>query len=346
MAASQDVTRGYSAAMRVLFVGGTRFVGRAMAEAALQRGHVVTLLHRSPTDDPALTAAEHLLTDRDADLSVLAGRDFDATIDVCAYVPRHVRELAAALDGHGGHHVFVSTMSVYADTDEPGLDEGAALVGLDDPTTEEVTGETYGGLKVLCEEHARSAYDGSALTILRPTYVIGPYDHSGRFPWWVRRVARGGEVLAPGPRTLPIQVIDARDMAEWTLDLVEKQVSGTFNAATPTPPFGFGDLLDATVRAVGPSGTSLSWVDDAWLRERGETYSSLPLWTEGEPAWTLAADPTRALAAGLAPRPLTETIADTWGWVTDKQPAPVPGWGITAEREAELLRAWHAASQD
>jgi 2'-hydroxyisoflavone reductase len=329
--------------MRILFVGGTRFVGRAMADAALSRGHDVTLLHRSPTDDPVLAPAEHVLTDRDADLSLLSGREFDATIDVCAYVPRQVRDLAAALDGRGGHHVFVSTMSVYADTDEPGLDESGALVELDDPTTEDVTGDTYGGLKVLCEQQAHSAYDDAALTIVRPTYVIGPYDSTGRFTWWVRRVARGGEVLAPGAHSLPIQVIDARDLAEWTLDLVEKAVPGTFNAITPTPPFGFGDLLDATVRAVGPADTTLTWVDAAWLREQGETYSSLPLWTEGEPEWTLAADPTKALAAGLSPRPLTETIADTWDWVTQKQPAPVPGWGIATEREAELLAAWHSS---
>jgi nucleoside-diphosphate-sugar epimerase len=315
-------------------------VGRAMVEAALERGHTVTLLHRSQTDLPSLEAAEHLLTDRDADLSVLGGRQYDATIDVCAYVPRQVRSLAAALDGRGGHHVLVSTMSVFADTDVPGLDESADLVGLDDPATEDVTGETYGGLKVLCEQAAHAAYDDAALTIVRPTYVIGPHDPTGRFTWWVRRIARGGEVLAPGPRSLPIQIIDARDLAEWTLDLVEKHVDGTYNAITPTPPFGFGDLLDATVRAVGPTDTELTWADADWLCDQGETYSSLPLWTEGKPEWTLAADPTKALAAGLSPRPLTETISDTWDWIMAEQPGPVPGWGISAEREEQLLAAW------
>jgi 2'-hydroxyisoflavone reductase len=139
-----------------------------------------------------------------------------------------------------------------------------------------------------------------------------------------------------------MQIVDARDLAEWTLDLVEKRVGGTYNAITPTPPFGFGDLLDATVRAVGPTGTELTWADGDWLREQGETYSSLPLWTEGQPEWTLAADPTKALAAGLSPRPLTETISDTWAWITAEQPAPVPGWGISAERETQLLSAWRS----
>lgn len=328
--------------MRILIVGGTRFVGRAMAEVALQRGHAVTLLHRNASDLPSLRSAEHLLTDRDADLSVLAGRQYDATIDVCAYVPRQVRTLADALAGRGGHHVLVSTMSVYADTDAPGLDETAALIELHDPATEEVTGETYGGLKVLCERAASAAYDDNALTVVRPTYVIGPHDPTGRFTWWIRRIARGGEVLAPGPHSLPIQVIDARDLAEWTLDLVSNAVAGTYSAVSPTPPFGFGDLLDATASAVGPAGTELTWADADWLREQGETYNSLPLWTEGEPAWTLAADPTKAFAAGLSPRPLTATITETWDWITAEQPVPVLGWGISAEREAELLSAWHS----
>lgn len=328
--------------MRILIVGGTRFVGRAMSVAALERDHDLTLLHRSMTVDPALADAEHLRADRDGDLSVLAGREFDATIDVCAYIPRQVNTLAEALGDRGGHHVFVSTMSVYADTDEPGLDEDSTLQKLDDPTTEEVTGETYGGLKVLCEKEAKDRYGADHLTVIRPTYVIGPHDHTGRFTWWVRRIARGGEVLAPGPADAPIQVIDARDQADWTIRLVEKQQAGYYNAITPTPPFGFGDLLDATVRAVGPDDTSLTWPDPTWLKEQGETHQSLPLWTEGVHEWTLAADPARAIASGLSPRPLAQTVSDTWQWIQDEQPPMVPGWGISEERENALLAAWAA----
>ncbi len=323
--------------MRILFIGGTRFVGRAMAEAALARGHDVTLLHRGASTDPALEAATQLSADRNADLSALAGLEFDATIDVCAYLPRQVEQLADALDGRGGHHVFVSTMSVYADPDGPGIDEDAALANLDDPNTQEVTAESYGGLKVLCEQAAASAYGSDHLTIVRPTYVIGPHDHTGRFTWWVRRIARGGEVLAPGPAEAPMQIIDARDQGEWTITLAEDQTSGVFNSVSPSPPFGFGDLLEATVRAVGPTGTTLRWVNAGWLRTEGESYQSLPLWTEGSPEWTLAADPTRAANAGLSPRPLTETIADTWEWIQAEQPALVAGWGITTERESDLL---------
>jgi 2'-hydroxyisoflavone reductase len=330
--------------MRILIVGGTRFVGRAMSEAALERGHDLTLLHRGVNHDPALAPAEHLRADRDGDLTILAGREFDATIDVCAYVPRQVNTLAEALGDRGGHHVFVSTMSVYADTDAPGLDEDSALQQLDDPTTEDVTAETYGGLKVLCEQQAKDAYGADHLTVVRPTYVVGPHDHTGRFTWWVRRIARGGEVLAPGPADSPVQVIDARDQADWTIRLAEKAQAGYYNSVSPTPPFGFGDLLESAVRAVGPDDTSLTWADPQWLNEQGETHQSLPLWTEGVHEWTQAADPTRAIASGLSPRPLAQTVSDTWQWIQDDQPPMVPGWGISEERENALLAAWAARS--
>lgn len=326
--------------MRILFAGGTRFVGRAMVESALDRDHEVTVLHRGRTNDPALDDAEHLLADRDGDLTLLDGREFDATIDVCAYVPRQVRTLADALGDRGGHHIFVSTMSVYQEPDAAGMTEDGRLLRLPDPTTEDVTAETYGGLKVLCEEAAEQAYGDSGLTVIRPTYVIGPHDHTGRFTWWVRRIAAGGRVLAPGPYDAPMQVIDARDQAEWTIDLAEQSKSGLFNSISPTPPFGFGHLLDATVRAVGPSDTELVWADGDWLTAQGETGMSLPLWSEGVPEWSMAADPSHAMASGLTPRPIMETVSDTWDWIKSDQPPLVEGWGTTAVREQQLLEQW------
>jgi 2'-hydroxyisoflavone reductase len=328
--------------MRILIVGGTRFVGRAIAEAALDSGHEVTLLHRGKTRPSTLEDAEHVLVDRDSDQlnDALAGRHFDATVDVCAYVPRQVTSLAAALDGRGGHHVYISTMSVYEDEQEFGFDEEGPLVRLSDPSTEKVTGETYGGLKVLCEETAVAAYGNDNVALVRPTYVIGPHDPTGRFTWWVQRVAAGGRVLAPGPHDASMQVIDARDQGEWCVRLAESKSAGPYNSVSPTPPFGYGDLLEAAVRAVGPHGTELVWVDGAWLRDQGEDGQTLPLWTEGVSENVMAGNPTRALNTGLSPRPLTQTIADTWEWMKDEQPPHVPGWGISPEREAELLELW------
>lgn len=328
--------------MRILLIGGTRFVGRAMTEVALEREHDVTVLHRGRTDDPSLDTAEHLRADRDRDLSVLDGREFDVTIDVCAYVPRQVRALAEALGSRGGHHIFISTMSVYEEPDESGMTEGGPLLGLADPDTEDVTAETYGGLKVLCEQAAESAYGKDSLTIIRPTYVVGPWDPTGRFTWWVRRITEGGQVLAPGPYDAPMQVIDARDQGAWAIDLAEAGTTGVFNSTSPTPPYGFGHLLDAVVRAVGPSGTELVWADPQWLLDQGEDGMSLPLWTEGTAEWSLAADPTHAFSTGLSPRPIAETIEDTWEWIRSTQPPPAEGWGTTREHEAGLLAAWSA----
>jgi 2'-hydroxyisoflavone reductase len=333
--------------MRILIVGGTRFVGRAIAEAALDSGHEVTLLHRGKTPGPStLEVAEHLLVDRDSDAlgEALTGRQFDATVDVCAYVPRQVTSLAEALDGRGGHHVYISTVSVYEDEQELGFAEDGPLIRLEDPTTEDVTAETYGGLKVLCEEAAVDAYGDDDVALVRPTYVIGPHDPTGRFTWWVRRIATGGRVLAPGPRSVPMQVIDARDQGEWCVRLAESAAAGPFNSVSPAPPFGYGDLLDASVRAVGPHGTELVWVDGGWLRDQGEDGQTLPLWTEGASENVMAADPTRALGTGLSPRPLTETVADTWEWMKEEEPASVPGWGLSADREAELLDLWSRRS--
>ena len=328
--------------MRILFIGGTRFVGRAMVEAALSRGHHATVLHRGQTGAGLFPDAEHLLADRDGDLDVLAGREFDATVDTCGYVPRQVRSLADALAGRGGHHVFVSSVSAYDETDVPGANEaGLELAELEDKSTEEVTERTYGGLKVECERAAESAY-GSGLSIVRPTYVVGPWDYTGRFTWWVDRIARGGEVLCPGPREAPMQVIDARDMAAWTIGLAEAGTGGAFHAVSPRPPFGMGDLLDATAEAVAPPGTSLVWADAAFLTEQGENGMTLPLWTEGGVEQLMALDPGAAESTGLKPRPLQDTVRATLDWLRTEQPPPREGWGISPEREAELLSLWRA----
>ena len=327
--------------MRILFIGGTRFVGRAMAEAAIARGHDVTVLHRSPT--AAVPEAEHLLADRDRDLTVLHGREFDATVDVCAYVPRQVATVAQALGGRGGHHVFISTMSVYAEDQRPGFGEDGPLVELDDPATEDVTDTTYGGLKVLCERAATAAHGDGGLAIVRPTYVVGPHDPTGRFTWWVSRIAAGGEVLAPGPADAPMQVIDARDQGAWTIGLAERGATGAFNAVAPPMPYTFGDMLGDIAAGVAPAGTTLRWVEGGWLRQQGEDGMSLPLWSEGEKESTMAASQARAVETGLTGRPVAETAADTWAWLRADE-VDVSGWHLTREREAELLGRWEVHS--
>jgi len=322
--------------MRLLIIGGTRFVGHAMAQAALEAGHDVSLLHRHETTE--LPEATHVLADRDGDLSVLDGRSFDATIDVCAYVPGQVRSLHAALGDRGGHHLFVSTVSVYQEPEASGADEDAPLLPAAPEDATEVTNESYGPLKVTCESIAAELYGGSGLAIIRPTYVVGPRDMTARYPWWVLRAARGGPMIAPGPADAPMQYIDARDMGAWTVRLAEGGVSGTYTAAQPATTFGA--LLEETLSAVG-SDARLVPMDGNWLVEQGADGLQLPLWTEGEPEWSLAMGTTRAEAAGLTHRPFTETVRDTLVWAqTNPEQSTSATWGMPAEREQELLDAW------
>jgi 2'-hydroxyisoflavone reductase len=327
--------------MRILIIGGTVFVGRYITEAALAGGHDVTVFHRGRSGADLFASATHLLGDRNEDLSALSAGSWDATIDVCAYFPRQVRSLAGALDGRGGHYVFISSTSAYKTPVAPGFNEDAPLAGLDDPATEEITDETYGGLKVAGERLAAELFGRT--TVVRPTYVIGPHDNSGRFTWWVERIARGGEVLAPGGAADPIQVIDARDLGSWVVSLVAGSVDGVFHAVSPAPPFGFGDLLEAMAAEVAPPGTSLTWVDADFLLDAGETAETIPLWPGGDSERDInTADPARAFAAGLRPRPVRQSIADVHAAELAAPRPPRPGVGLSADREAELLAAWHA----
>ena len=325
--------------MKILMVGGTRFVGRHIVEAALHHGHDVTLVHRTATE--LFPEAEHLLLDRDGDLSVLDERDFDATIDASAYFPRQVRALAAALGGRGGQYVLISSVSAYDIPAGPGYDESSPLLPPAADDVDSITNETYGPLKVSCELAATELF-GAATTIVRPTYVIGPWDYTRRFTSWVERIAEGGEVLGPGSPGDPAQVIDGRDMGAWIVRLVENGVTGAFHAASPPPPYSFADLLGDIVVAVGPPGTTVTWVDQQWLLDQGEDEASFPLWAAGDPSMDVgAADPRAAALAGLQPRPVRQSVLEI---LEDLGEHPLAGErpGLSREREAELLAAWHA----
>lgn len=327
--------------MRILVVGGTRFVGRHIVEAALAAEHDVTLLHRGVGPDDLFPEAEHLHADRNGDLSLLTRRGFDATIDVSAYLPRQVRSLAAALDGGGGRYLVISSTSVYAAPEGPGFDETSPTVEPAAPDVDVVTGETYGPLKVSVELLARELF-GHRATIVRPTYVVGPWDYTRRFTSWVQRIARGGEVLGPGDPDDPIQLIDGRDLGSFCLRLVEDDVAGTFHAVSPEPPYRFGDMLADIAAEAAPDGTTVTWVDERWLLDQGESDATIPLWGGGDP-WigANAASPAAARAAGLPVRPVRQTVAELLEHLV-LEPPDGPGPGMTRERESELLAAWHA----
>ncbi|MGZ4482296.1 MAG: NAD-dependent epimerase/dehydratase family protein [Gaiellales bacterium] len=329
--------------MRLLLLGGTVFLGRHVAGLALERGHEVTLFTRGRTNPGLFPEAERLTGDRDGGLAPLAGREWDAAIDTSGYLPRVVAASAAVLAGAAGHYTFVSSVSAYDGPEQrPPVDESAPVGALADESVEEITGQTYGPLKVLCERAVQSAFPGRAL-VVRPGLIVGPHDPTDRFTYWPHRIADGREVLAPGDPAAPVQLIDVRDLAGWMLDMAESGVTGVFNASGPRHRLTMTELLERCVEVTG-SGASLVWIGDEFLLERQvEPWTDLPLWLGGDPelAWILQADCTRAVAAGLRFRPLDETIADTLAW--DLTATGTPGrWGfpMTREREAELLAAW------
>lgn len=324
--------------MRVLVVGGTRFVGRHIVQALLDAGHTVTLFHRGSGGDP-FPEAEHRHGDRNGDLAGLADGEWDATVDVSAYVPRQVRVLADALGGsggRGGRYLYISSVSAYAPGAEPPITESTPLAVLADEDTEVVDGESYGGLKALCEYAAVEAF-GPGTLIVRPTYVVGPHDPTGRYTYWVRRLAEGGEVLAVGPREQPLQVVDGRDLGAFVVRLLESGARGPFHVAGPPPPYSFADLLDATAAAVAPDGTTITWVTPEFAAAHDLDGRVVPLWHEGELDPVGAVDPSAALRAGLTLRPLEDSARDVLA-AGDATPL-ADGVGLSRDRERELLEA-------
>jgi 2'-hydroxyisoflavone reductase len=329
--------------MRLLFIGGARFSGRALAGLALERGHEVTLFHRGTGAEDPWPEAEHVHADRVDGFDVLAGRSFDAVVDTCGYVPREMRAAGEAL-ADVGLYAYYSSLSAHTDDARVGATEDDDVHQPPFPDTEEITAQTYGPLKVACEHAARERFGDRAL-LIRPGYIVGPHDPTDRFTYWVRRAARGGEMLAAGPADYAMQWVDARDLAVFILLLVERGVGGPFSVVTPPGRHSMGELLE-TARTLAGADTSFSWIDQPFAQEQGlldDESDSLPLWTPFEPGSHLF-DTARAEAAGLTTRPLEETVRDTLAW-DEERGAPWPmEAGLSSDREAKLLAAWRARS--
>lgn len=328
--------------MKLLILGGTVFLGRALVDAAQAAGHEVTLFNRGRSNPDLYADLETIVGDRDGDLDKLARRRWDAVIDTCGYVPRVVKASAEMLADAVDTYVFISSISAYENTATTGQDESAPVGMLDDESVEEVTGETYGPLKALCEQAATAAMDGRALNV-RSGLLVGPHDPTDRFTYWPVRVARGGEVLAPISAEMPTQFIDVRDMADWIIHAVETGTTGTFNVTGPVEPLPLGTLL-TTAKAVSESDARFTWVDESFLTEEEVGFwMEIPLVIPGEAyAGFSQFSIAKALAAGLRFRPLTETVADTIAWAQSRPSSYEWRAGLSPEREAELLQKWHA----
>jgi 2'-hydroxyisoflavone reductase len=322
--------------VRILVIGGTQFVGRAFVEEADRRGHEVTLFHRGTTEPDDLPDVEHVHGDRDGQLDRL-NESWDAALDTSAYVPRSVKEAAAVLATNVGHYTLVSTLAVHLEDLPVGSTEEASTHQPPFPDTEEVGRDTYGPLKAACEEEARRGFAGRCL-IIRPGYLVGPHDPTDRFTAYVRRVAAGGEMIAPGPADAPFQVLDVRDLAAFMLARIEAADADTYGVVGPAKHLTMRSFLD-TAREVADVETTFTWVAEDFLRGFGdETGRWFPMWDPQHPGYH-SYDGGKALAAGLGHRPFDETVADTLAWDRERG-QPELRAGLPPAQERELLAAW------
>ena len=338
--------------LNILILGGTGFTGPFQVEYALKRGHKVTLFNRGKRPSPEWPAAvEQLHGDRNTgDLAALKGRKWDVCIDNPTSLPFWVRDAGQVLKGNVGHYLFISTISVYADGSKPGINENSPLAQYKGKDAMAETQQTlradienlYGPLKALSEAEAHKQF-GKNVTIVRPGYIVGPRDETDRFTYWPHRVAQGGEILVPGDGHDPIQIIDGRDLGEWMIRLAEAGTTGTFNACGPDYPLSMDAMLYGC-QAVTGGGMRLTHVDQTFLQEQ---QVGLPIWVPSKDnpyAGYGAVSNERAIAAGLTFRPLATTVQDLLAWfhsLPAERQAEL-GAGITREKEAELLKAWHA----
>ncbi|QEH35948.1 NAD dependent epimerase/dehydratase family protein [Aquisphaera giovannonii] len=330
----------------ILMLGGTGFLGPQAVEAAVRRGHKVTLFNRGKTRPGLFPDLEKLHGDREkGDLKSLKGRKFDAVVDTSANVPRWVKQAAEVLGPDLGKYIYISSVSVYSDMSKPGADEAAPVATIADPTVEKIDGQTYGALKALSEKAAEAAYPGKA-AVVRPGLIVGPEDPSDRFTYWPVRVARGGEVLAPGSPEDPIQLIDVRDLGEFLVRLIEDRTTGVFNALGPKDTLTMGRTL-AACKEASASDATFTWADAAFLETQGvQPWSDMPAWVPdgGETAGFSRVSNARAIKAGLTFRPIADTAKATLDWFKTLPPerrAKLRA-GISPDREAKVLAAWKA----
>jgi 2'-hydroxyisoflavone reductase len=347
--------------MKLLILGGTRFLGHHLVAAARARQHAVTLFHRGTHGVAADAQVETILGDRNRDLARLRGRQWDAVIDTCGYLPDSLRASAGALAAAAGQYVFISSVSVYAELRGSGVDETAPVAELTGGQLQQANaidasgtlsagtfGPLYGGLKVLCERAAEEVLPDRVLTV-RPGLIVGARDYTDRFTYWPARVARGGEVLAPGRPQRYVQFIDVRDLAEWIVAMVERRQTGIFNATGPAETVTMAALLESC-RGVSGSDARFTWVPEPFLLGRQVApWTELPLWLpeEGESRrpGLMAIDSRKAVAAGLRYRSLEDTVCDVLRWYRDEEQGRDLRAGLPSDRELQILREWHHTAE-
>lgn len=328
--------------MNILILGGTLFLGRHLVDAGLANGHTVTLINRGKTNSDLYPEVEKIRGDRTNvdDLQILCDRHWDAVIDTCGYYPHIIQLSAQTLKNSVERYVFISSISVYGEPPTtPDIDENSPVAQLTGKYLVDYAVESYGNRKALCEQVIENELPGRTLNI-RPGLIVGPYDPSDRFTYWPARLQRGGTVLAPGRPDAPVQIIDVRDLAEWTIRMIENRQVGIFNATGPEVPLSMQQVLE-TCQQVAGTPAEFVWVDDEFLLAQGVTpFTDLPLWLPGSTVAMMQASIAKAMAAGLTFRPLAETVADTFAWDNTWQSDTPRKNGLSLRRESELLDQW------
>jgi len=328
--------------VNILLLGGTKFLGRYLVQSALERGHAVTMFNRGNWPSP-FDEVEWIQGDRDGGLSALAGRRWDAVIDTCGYVPRVVAASVEQLRDQADHYTFISSISVYDAFEKIGMDESAPIGKLEDEKIEEVTGASYGPLKALCERAAEEKMPGKVL-VIRPGLIVGPHDPTDRFTYWPHRIAQGGEVLVPDDLEQPVQYIDVRDLAAWTISIVESRNTGVYHATGPENTLSFGQFLEACRSTLNPD-VRLQKVPESFLQQENVSYwMDMPLWIPDDMPGFVSVDCGKAIAAGLTFRSAATTIADTQVWNAAREAIRKWGAGLSPDREVELLAKWRAST--
>ncbi|MCH8937546.1 MAG: NAD-dependent epimerase/dehydratase family protein [Gemmatimonadetes bacterium] len=339
----RDVPRA-DTQLRILVLGGTSFLGVHQVNYALARGHRVTLFNRGRTNTQLFPEVEKLRGDRNDDLTALAGHEWDVVIDNSASIPRWVRQSAELLKHSANQYMYVSSLSVIADNSIVGSDESIPVEQLEDPTDEELTGGTYGARKALCEKMAQDAF-GDRATVVRPGLIVGPMDVSDRFTYWPVRIDRGGEVIAPGDPTDPVQIVDVRDLSEWMIHVAEENHTGVYNATGPAWPMSIAEMLYG-IRAVTNANVTFTWLDADFLQEHEvRPWRHMPTWIpprDGREGFSRV-NCSKAIGRGLTFRALAETALDTLRWwkTLPDERRQNPRAGLPEAREAEVLAAWH-----
>lgn len=327
--------------MDILVLGGTRFLGRHIVEAARGHGHKVTLFNRGITNPELFPDIEKIHGNRAEDLVLLGARTWDAVIDTSGYVPREVRKSVVKLQSLADHYTFISSISVYADPSQPNLTEESPLERLPEGLESEDVEQYYGALKVLCEEEVRTGFGDKAL-IVRSGLIVGPHDPTDRFTYWPWRIDVGGDVLVPGQPGWKTQFIDARDLADWIIRMIENGHGGPFNVTGPEQPLPIERLLEICEKVSG-TDAGITWVsEDFLLKNNVEPWMELPLWLPGESKRGFQSTRIdRALTQGLAFRPIETTVRDTLHWARSRPPEYKWRAGMQLDKESELLHKWH-----